>query len=213
MLKDLRKYLLWFFVLVYVSGAIGFIFKPSFFHPFTSITLLFTCLIFLIHQPLHKGEYLMSFLSLICIGYVSEVIGVKTGLVFGKYHYGDGLGYKLFSVPIVVSLNWAFLINAGKLLSTHFTENRLLSALLSSGIITAIDLLIEPVAGSLDFWYFENGKAALHNSVGWFLVAFIASWVLHKQLINGDKRISAIILGLQIFFFGIINLNRLFLNG
>ena len=44
------------------------------------------------------------------ITYLTEVIGVKTGLIFGEYSYGNVLGIKLFDVPIIIGLNWVFVI-------------------------------------------------------------------------------------------------------
>ena len=37
---------------------------------------------------------------IVLIGFVIEVIGVKTGYVFGSYSYGDSLGFKILEVPV-----------------------------------------------------------------------------------------------------------------
>ena len=37
-------------------------------------------------------------------GLVVEAVGVATGLPFGRYAYGDALGWKLAGVPVVVPL-------------------------------------------------------------------------------------------------------------
>jgi putative membrane protein len=39
-----------------------------------------------------------------------EVVGVKTGLIFGEYKYGSTLGIKLFEVPLIIGFNWVFVI-------------------------------------------------------------------------------------------------------
>lgn len=210
MLKTLQKYLLYFLILVYVSGAIGFLIKPSFFSPFTPYTLILTSFVFLIHQPLAKGPYLFGFLALALIGYFFEVLGVKTGLVFGEYHYGRSLGYALLGVPLVISLNWAFLISCGIVISKSVSANAFVKALCSAVLISLIDLLIEQTAARLDFWYFKNGGAGIHNFIGWFLISFIASFLLQKYLSNGNKKIALIILSLQVFFFGLIYIVSLF---
>ena len=44
-----------------------------------------------------------------CIGFSAEVIGVKTGVLFGDYSYGSNLGYKFAGVPIVIGLLWGVL--------------------------------------------------------------------------------------------------------
>lgn len=204
-----KKYLLYFLILVYISGAIGFLFNPGFFAPFTPLTLAFTCFVFLIHQPLNNLNYTLSFIGLAVVGFVAEVIGVKTGVVFGNYYYGNALGYKVLGVPLVISLNWGLLINIGVLVATHLSKKPLLIATLAAFIITGVDLLIEQVASQMDYWHFSNGIAGIQNYIGWFIISFFTSWLLQKHLVKGDKKIALVFLLLQLFFFGLIYINKL----
>lgn len=205
-----KKYLLYFLILVYVSGAIGFLFSPGFFAPFTPLTLAFTCFVFLIHQPLNNLNYTLSFIGLAAVGFVAEVIGVKTGVVFGNYYYGNALGYKVLGVPLVISLNWGLLINIGVLVATYLSKKPLLTATLSALIITGVDLVIEQVSSQMDYWHFSNGIAGIQNYIGWFIISFFTSWLLQKHLVKGDKKIALVFLLLQLFFFGLIYINKLF---
>jgi len=204
-----KKYLLYFLILVYISGAIGFLFNPGFFAPFTPLTLAFTCFVFLIHQPLNNLNYTLSFIGLAAVGFVAEVIGVKTGVVFGNYYYGNALGYKVLGVPLVISLNWGLLINIGVLVATYLSKKRLLIATLAAFIITGVDLLIEQVASQMDYWHFSNGIAGIQNYIGWFIISFFTSWLLQKHLVKGDKKNALVFLLLQLFFFGLIYINKL----
>lgn len=199
-----RTYALYFLILVYVSGSIGFVLNPSFFLPFTPFTLLYTCFVFLIFQPMHDLKFVMAFAGVAIIGFISEVIGVKTGWVFGDYRYGNALGMKLFEVPLTISLNWALLATASILVSAYIFKNKLLISVSSAVVATGIDLLMEQLAPRLDFWYFSGGLAGLHNFIGWFAVSFVAAWLFQDHLKRGDKKISMIILGLQLLFFGVI---------
>ena len=205
-----KKYLLYFLILIYVSGAIGFLFNPGFFAPFTPLTLAFTCFVFLIHQPLNNLNYTLSFIGLAAVGFVAEVIGVKTGVVFGNYYYGNALGYKVLAVPLVISLNWGLLINIGVLVATYLSKKPLLIATLAAFIITGVDLVIEQVASQMDYWHFSNGIAGIQNYIGWFIISFFTSWLLQKHLVKGDKKIALVFLLLQLFFFGLIYINKLF---
>lgn len=205
-----KKYLLYFLILVYVSGAIGFLFNPGFFAPFTPLTLAFTCFVFLIHQPLNNLNYTLSFIGLAVVGFIAEVIGVKTGVVFGNYYYGNALGYKVLGVPLVISLNWGLLINIGVLVATYLSKKPLLIATLAAFIITGVDLVIEQVASQMDYWHFSNGIAGIQNYIGWFIISFFTSWLLQKHLVKGDKKIALVFLLLQLFFFGLIYINKLF---
>jgi bisanhydrobacterioruberin hydratase len=196
-----KNYLLYFLMLVYVSGSIGFTLNPDFFSPFTPFTLLFTSFVFLIFQPLKETKFLSSFLAIAFLGYLAEVIGVKTGLIFGNYTYGNSLGIKLLEVPLVISINWALLICSSIIIVRKFLTIKWLVLLVASLLITLIDLLIEQVAVKLDFWAFSNGLPGIHNYIGWIAVAFISPLFFYENIIKGSFKVSLIILILQIIFF------------
>ena len=125
MKEQYKSYFLYFLILVYVSGSIGFVVNPSFFSPFTPYTLLLTCFVFLIHNPAVDKKFIMAFSSIALLGFVMEVIGVKTGLIFGNYSYGNALGYKILGVPLIIPINWAMLICAGIIVVSHFFKNKI----------------------------------------------------------------------------------------
>jgi len=205
MIKEkIEKYLLYFLILVYVSGAIGFIINPNFFTPFTPFTLLLTCLVFLIYQPIQNSKYLIAFFAIAIIGFILEAIGVKTKLIFGDYFYGNALGFKFLNVPIIIPINWAILINAGALVATIFSKGRHSVALISASLITFIDFLIEQNAKALDFWYFDRGIAGIHNYLAWFIISYSLSLIFYNQITIGEKKVAATILILQTFFFSFL---------
>lgn len=201
MLNKYKSYLLYFLILVYVSGSIGFVVNPAFFSPFTPYTLLLTCLVFLINSPLADKKFLSAFFSIAFLGFIIEVIGVKTGLIFGKYTYGEGLGFKLLEVPLIISINWAILICAGIRIVNGIFANKITTLLVAALVVTLIDLLIEQVAPKLDFWQFEGALPGLHNYIGWIGVAFFTSYYFYPTIIKGNRNVSLIILILQIIFF------------
>jgi putative membrane protein len=201
-MKEKHKfYFLYFLILVYVSGSVGFVLNPSFFSPFTPFTLLLTCFVFLIHSPLPFTKFIFSFFVIAFLGFIIEVIGIKTGLLFGNYSYGNGLGYKILGVPLVISINWAMLICAGTITVSRIFANKLTVLGVSALLVTGIDLLIEQVAPKLDFWQFESGLPGLHNYLGWIGVTFFISYFFYPIIIKGNQNVSLIILILQIIFF------------
>jgi putative membrane protein len=201
MKKTYKSYFLYFLILVYISGSIGFVVNPSFFSPFTPYTLLLTCFVFLIHSPLADKKFLFAFFSIAFLGFIIEVVGVKTGLIFGKYSYGEGLGYKFLNVPLVISINWAMLICAGIMLVSRIFANKITVLVVAALLVTLIDLLIEQVAPKLDFWQFEGGLPDLQNYLSWICVAFFTSYFFYPTIIRGNLIVSSIILILQIIFF------------
>jgi putative membrane protein len=44
------------------------------------------------------------------VSYALEEIGVRTGMIYGAYHYGDLLGMKLGHVPLLIPLAWFMMI-------------------------------------------------------------------------------------------------------
>ena len=201
MKETYKSYLLYFLILVYVSGSIGFVVNPSFFSPFTPYTLLLTCFVFFIHSPLADKKFLVAFFSIAFLGFIIEVIGVKTGLIFGKYSYGNGLGYKLLNVPLVISINWAMLICAGIIVVSRIFTNKITVLIVAALLVTLIDLVIEQVAPKLDFWRFEGGLPSFNNYLSWIGVAFFTSYFFYPTIIKGNRNVSFIILILQIIFF------------
>ena len=201
-----KSYFLYFLILVYISGSIGFVLNPIFFSPFTPFTLLLTCFVFLIHIPISYKNYLIAFFSIALMGFFIEIIGVKTGLIFGNYSYGNALGYKLFNVPLIISINWAMLICASIAGINGVVKNKILVLCLSALLITIIDLLIEQVAPKLDFWTFQNGFPSIQNYLGWFGFAFCAAYFFYPIISKGNRNVSLIILILQIIFFSTLTL-------
>ena len=208
MLLKLKTLVVYFLILVYLSGVIGIILQPNFFLPFTPFTLILTTFVFLLFQPVNKSSYMFGFLCIVLAGFTAEIIGVKTGLIFGEYSYGKNLGAKLYEVPLVISLNWAVLISCGILVGSHVTKNKIVAAVISALVVTLIDFLMEQVVTSLDFWHFNAGIAGVHNYIGWLLISFVASLLLQKHLYAGDKKVAYTILSLQVLFFGTLNIYK-----
>lgn len=196
-----KTYFLYFLILVYISGSIGFVVNPAFFSPFTPYTLLLTCFVFLIHSPLEDKKFIVAFFSIAFCGFIIEIIGVKTGLIFGKYAYGNALGYKLFNVPLIISINWAMLICSGIIVVSRIFTNKIIVLVAAAILVTGIDLLIEQVAPKLDFWQFEGGLPGLQNYLSWIGVAFFSSYFFYPTIIKGKFTVSLTILILQIIFF------------
>lgn len=205
-MNKVRKYLFWFLILVYVSGTIGMPLNKSFFLPFTPLNLLLTVTVFLLYAPSDKMSYFISFFSIALLGYVLEVIGVATGLVFGDYHYGNALGPALLDVPLLISVNWALLIACAVPLAGKLSGNRWWISVISAVLVTTLDLIMEQVAPSLDFWYFTGGIAGIHNYVGWLLISFVGAFTFNGTLLKGNLQISVTLLILQLIFFSVIAL-------
>ncbi len=212
MRKRLQTYSFCFVILVYVSGAIGFVVNPVFFQKFTPFTLLLTLAVFLLHQPVFDKRYflVLFFIAVITLGL--ELAGVHTGWIFGEYYYGTSLGPKVYGVPLIISLNWALLINCVVILSSELVKSKWLISLGAAVLLTFFDVVMEAVAPVMDMWYFAAGDAGLHNYLAWFLTTFLMATIFQTDLKKGNWRIAASLLLLQFLVFVSVYFAQLYIQ-
>jgi putative membrane protein len=144
---------------------------------------------------------------LFALGFLVEVIGVSTGVLFGEYTYGATLGFKLFETPLMIGVNWILLSLASFGISSFFLKKQLPIILLSSLLMVLMDVLIEPIAISLDFWTWALGDIPLQNYVMWFFVSLIMNAIMSFNRLKIDYRISFGLLLSQILFFTLLSLS------
>ncbi len=104
-----------------------------------------------------------------------EVIGVKTGMIFGDYIYGDVLGFKLFGVPLIIGFNWLFVIAGAFSVSSRISSNKIIIVSLSAVFSVLFDYLLEPVAMKLGYWEWKDSIIPVQNYAAWFIISLTAS--------------------------------------
>jgi putative membrane protein len=112
------------------------------------------------------------------IGFAAEVLGVRYGFIFSPYHYTGALQPQLFGVPLVMLSAWMALVSYARQMLIQFSLPRWLEALAAAVWMTAIDLVIDPLAANqLGYWRWAKSSAyygiPLHNFAGWFMVSLI----------------------------------------
>jgi len=111
-------------------------------------------------------------------GYLFELIGVITGLVFGEYQYGTIFQPQLFNVPIAMGFAW-LAIQIGSLgLAQRLVGgkwNRYALAITTAVLMVCFDLVMEQAAIYLDYWSWAAGAPPLHNYLGWFGISLLFS--------------------------------------
>ncbi len=125
------------------------------------------------------------------VTYAMEETGVRTGLVFGAYHYSDQLGFKLGHVPVLIPLGWFMMIYPSRAVAKAMlraVDVRSIPgitalAALSAMVMTAWDLLMDPAMSVLGRnWVWERGGAYFgvprHNYLGWLLTTFAVYWLV-----------------------------------
>ena len=135
-----------------------------------------------------------------------EIIGVKTGIIFGDYNYGDTLGFKFFDVPLIIGLNWVIIIWGGILFSKRITKAPLGISIATASLALLFDIFLEPVAISFGYWNWQNVDVPLHNYVAWFCIAFTFSFIYTKFNICTDSTIPIHLFFIQLVFFLLLNI-------
>lgn len=188
---------------MYLSGAIGLQIAAStpLFRTLTPLNLVVS-LAFLIWFCPDRNPTFWTYCGIVfCLGFCIEVLGVKTGLIFGQYWYGHTLGIKLFDVPLTIGCNWLLLNYSASVVVDKFFSSKLLKATIAASLMTLLDILIEPVAMQLDFWDWANHTVPFQNYVAWFVISFSLSATFFYLNVPKKNQLAGLLLLLQILFF------------
>lgn len=193
---------------MYVAGIIGLNIPQTaqFFRFLTPFNLLASCGILLyFHKEWNRNFLIFSTLTFL-IGFFVEVIGVKTGMIFGEYQYETTLGFKVFEVPPVIGVNWLLLVYCVGSSFCRVSKPIYFKVLYGALLMTMFDFLAEPIAIRLDMWSWKNALPPLQNYIGWFITSAVLLTLFHSLKFRKDNPIALWLLVLQICFFGIQSL-------
>lgn len=144
--------------------------------------------------------------------FVVEMIGVSTGHIFGSYEYGEVLGPKLFDTPVIIGVNWFLLSCSTGSVIDRTKLPRMAKVIAAAATLTAIDVLIEPVAIHLTFWSWEEIAVPLQNYLGWFLTGILVMTLYYYLPFKRENYLAKWMLAAQVAFFALLNLSGYF-NG
>ncbi|MBT0812553.1 carotenoid biosynthesis protein [Litoribacter ruber] len=193
-------------VLLYGVGIIGMSIpdlRPifQFLTPFHLAISTFSLLLF--HAGWNKN-FIVFAIGTFLIGFLAEVLGVQTGILFGEYIYGPVLGIQLWGVPLMIGVNWFLLTYLTGNLAERYIANDFLAALGAAFMMVGLDILIEPVAVALDFWQWEGGVIPISNYLGWLGVAFLLQLFYKKAQFPKQNPLAMTLLLAMTFFFGVL---------
>jgi putative membrane protein len=119
------------------------------------------------------------------VSFLMEEAGVRTGLIFGPYHYGDALGAKLGHVPIIIPLAWFMMIYPSWMVAKAIVrgvnlltlQGLIAQAAIASLVMTAWEVVMDPGMTAAGVWVWEQGGSYFgvprHNYLGWLLTTFL----------------------------------------
>lgn len=200
----LERPLKFFIPLFYAMGVAGFLIPSSsdFFREITPLSLFFSYIILgLYHEGSNDKKFLFAALLIYAISTFIEIYGVRTGLIFGSYRYGDTLGIKFLDTPLLIGLNWLSLTYTTASVVQNLPLKKFAKIFIAASLMLLYDLVLEQVAPVLDFWYWEGNLAPLQNYAAWFSLAFLFHAGLQFTEIKFKNPFSAIMLGSQFTFF------------
>lgn len=192
-----------FLILTHIAGIVG-LQHPEFseiFRRLTATNLLVTGIIlFLFHEDWNT-EFITFAVVTLLVGYFVEVLGVKTGFIFGEYSYGPTLGFKLLEVPLIIGLNWLILVYSSNMLLEPLELSPGAKALIASATMVLLDNFIEPVAIALDFWSWEAADVPIQNYLAWFVIAFILSLIYQRADFKKQNPVAIYLIMIYGLFF------------
>lgn len=196
-----------FLYIIFFVGIVGHLYDPlqNLMLFLTPATLLLTGLVVLFYSyKTSVNNFLLWAACTYIVTFILEVIGVKTGLIFGEYNYGSTLGIKLFEVPLIIGFNWVFVILGTISIARLLTSNILLSAIISAFIALIFDLILEPIAVKLDYWTWAADIIPLQNYLAWFVIALFSAIGFGYLKVKVISKISLHYLLVQFVFFIIL---------
>ena len=202
-MNDVWKKITWLFFAITLYAILADAVQPWMHLPkldhvgFTIVFVLFS----LVHCALLEGQKRTTcFFGISAfISYVMEEISVRTGFIYGHYHYSNMLGPKLGSVPMIIPLAWFMMIypswRVAGVLTRAINSDSLLGrstqALIAAMVMTAWDMVMDPGNTAAGLWVWERGGIYFgvprQNYLGWILTTFLIYWAM-SILSNGKQQ-------------------------
>ncbi len=168
---------------------------------FTLVFVLFA----LLHCTAMEGVRRTSqfFVVAALVSYVMEETGVRTGLIYGPYHYSDMLGAKLGHVPVIIPLAWFMMIYPSwrvaqalvRGVSASSIGGITVQAAIAALVMTGWDMVMDPSMARVGIWVWERGGpyfgVPLRNYLGWLATTFLIYWVVGWLWRRAEPKIPA----------------------
>lgn len=197
MSKTVTIIMLW---VIHLSALIGIAMgNGAFFYPKSPFTLIYLAILTLWFFPVTTIKKIILFLLCFCTGMAVEWIGVHTGSLFGDYHYGVNMGWKLDGIPYLIGSNWAVLTFITHELSRKYIPTPWMIPLVGAGLMVLLDFFLEQICDIAGFWHFTGG-AGWFNYVCWFIIAAVLHTILLRFKLKGDLKISLHLYVVQLIF-------------
>lgn len=129
---------------------------------------------------------ILFFLIVVIVSFIIEIIGVKTGLIFGEYQYSKVLIPQIFNTPIAIGFAWFITLISStallkKLIDKYYLKiNILFKSLIIGFLMFVFDYFLEPAAIKLNYWNWQLGIVPFQNYLTWFVLGSIFAFIGYK---------------------------------
>ena len=206
--KKKEKLVIVFFGIIYLVGFFGSII-PAYITLFLSLTpliliLSFCAILFTLSRPIKPTLTFLLFSGL--VGFIAELIGVNTKLLFGNYHYESNLGVKIAGVPVIIAINWAIVTIGAAHCSALLSANKLARMIIAAFLMLLFDFILEPVAIKSGFWNWEGGLIPAYNYICWFFIGLFLQIIYFSKIKHDSNKVIIALFLLMTVFFICLNL-------
>ncbi len=193
----------WLLVIIHCVGVIGFYIPQiqPLMQKLIWVNILTTFIaLFCYHKKWNK-EFIFSAFLVGSIGYLIEVLGVKTGYLFGHYQYGPVLGFSFLDTPIIMFVNWLVVIYISRQIAEMVAKDAFLISCISALLMVLMDYFIEPFAIRHGMWTWNSGVVPIHNYIGWFVSGVLIQYLFQKAIKYPPNKLALPVYLIQLGFF------------
>jgi putative membrane protein len=199
------KFIPYFPIVLLIFHAVGFylFFKSPEYVVLTPLNLMLCGFLVFLAEP--RALTAVAFVTIFFLGFVVELIGIKTGLLFGNYVYTDVLSQRILDVPIIIGVNWFVIVVASSAIFFNLKVHLFLKSVFAGLSATLLDFIIEPVAIKYKFWIWENDVVPFYNYFCWFIFSTAFAY-LYLRLADKQNRTAFFLYFIWVGFFIALNL-------
>lgn len=195
---------------IYSVGVVGFSipFTHGIFIRLTPLMLLLSFAILVYYSSDLRSEKQLKrvfYYSFVFVaGFLVEMWGVNTGVLFGDYLYGSGLGPKVVGTPPIIGLNWVLMIYMTSAIFSPLKRNLLNGIVWPSLLMVGYDVIMEQVAPIMNMWSWENDIIPLQNYLMWGILALFFHSVRYALKLSDRNQMALPLFVVQTLFFLLI---------
>lgn len=141
------------------------------------------------HEPKNR-EGLFFIAAAFTIGMVVEIAGVKTGVIFGEYHYTPTLGLSVAGVPLIIGFNWVLLSYCCAGVAERYITSVTGRVVAASLLMVITDLLLETFAIRHGLWVWTDAHPPFQNFAAWFVTSLPIQWLFVKWVKSAQEDMS-----------------------